>query len=113
MPLNAAGRSWRRAPNLGVMSIYKHLILRETTMVFVSLIGFVLSFALGVWFFWLVYVGMRGGKIYHTDSTSFFSFKKKPIRFIGVALFFLLLSLMFFYFAVIRGSETWLAIFPQ
>ncbi len=68
-------------------------------------IGFVLAAGGAFWMFYLVISGFRNGRIHHTDSTSTFSLKKQPIRFILVALLFGGFGAMLAYLAVQRAME--------
>jgi hypothetical protein len=53
-----------------------------------DILGFVLALGFAAYLLSFVVEGIRSGRIQHTDSTSTFSFRKQPIRFILVAVLF-------------------------
>jgi hypothetical protein len=71
------------------------------------LVGFVLAIAFGVWMAGVVVRGFRTGRIHHTDSTSTYSFRKQPVRFILVAVLFSAFAAMAFYLAAERWQSFW------
>lgn len=73
----------------------------------VDLVGFVLAAAFGAWLLGFVIFGVRTGRIHHTNSTSAYLFRAQPMRFTLVAAFFTGLSVMLFYFALVRALVLW------
>jgi len=55
--------------------------------------------------FYLVVSGFRNGRIRHTDSTSAFSLKKQPVRFLLIAALFTAFGGLFAYHAFRKAVE--------
>lgn len=79
----------------------------KTDKMIFDAIGFLLVAAFGFWMVYLVVSALRTGRIYHTDSTSTFSFRKQPVRFVLVAMVFLTLAAMAFYLVAGRWQSFW------
>ena len=75
--------------------------------VIINAIGFLLAAAFGAWLLWFVLSAIRTGHIHHTDSTSTYSFRKQPIRFLFVAIVFIAFASIAFYFATDRWQSFW------
>ena len=73
----------------------------------IDIVGFVLAIAFGGWLLSFVVSGVRSGRIHHTDSTSTFSFRAQPVRFVLVAVVLGGFSLMLFYVAILRAIAIW------
>ena len=71
------------------------------------LVAFVVGAAFGIWMLSFVVGALRTGRIHHTDSTSVYTFRTEPIRFIFVACVFLAFAAVFFYFAFARWESFW------
>jgi hypothetical protein len=72
-----------------------------------QLLGLALALAFGVWMVSLVVRGVRTGRIHHTDSTSTYAFRTQPVRFVFVALVFLVFAALAFYLAFERWQTFW------
>ena len=72
-----------------------------------DLLGFVIALVFGAWLLSFVIGGIRRGRIQHTDSTSTYSFKGQPRRFIAVALLFCVFASMFWFYAAERALALW------
>ena len=72
-----------------------------------NIIAFVLAIAFGTWMLGFVVSALRTGRIHHTDSTSTFSFRKQPVRFVFVAVLFVAFASIAFYYAVERWKGFW------
>jgi hypothetical protein len=70
-----------------------------------NFIGLVLATAGAAWMFYLVVSGFRRGRIHHSDSTSTYSIRRQPARFLFVALLFTVFGAVFLYAAVLRFLE--------
>lgn len=57
--------------------------------------------------FLMVFVGIRGGKLGHTSGLPPHVFKKEPLRFVILVVFYASLAVFFSYYAVVIGSEIW------
>ena len=76
-----------------------------------DLLGLALALAFGVWMVSLVVSGVRTGRIHHSDSTSTYSFRKQPIRFVLVAAVFLAFAAAAFY-VVVERWQSFLEVLP-
>lgn len=72
-----------------------------------DLLGFILAVVLGTWMLSFTVKAVRQGRIHHTDSTSTWMFRCQPIRFILVAVIFVLLGILFYYYAILRATALW------
>jgi hypothetical protein len=70
-------------------------------------LGLIFGLSFGIWILSFVINGVRTGSIHHTDSTSTYSFKKEPVKFILVTSFFIILGSMFLYFSALRAIAIW------
>jgi hypothetical protein len=76
-------------------------------VVILNLIAFALAIAFGVWMLGFVVNALRTGRIHHTDSTSTYSFRTEPIRFLFVAVLFTAFASIAFYYAAQRWKGFW------
>ena len=76
-------------------------------MVVLNAIAFVLAIGFGAWILSFVVSALRTGRIHHTDSTSTYSFRKQPVRFVFVAVLFVAFAAIAFYLAAERWEEFW------
>jgi hypothetical protein len=72
-----------------------------------EIIGFLLGIALAVYVLAPVASSIRTGRIHHTDSTSTYSYRKQPRRFVAVVVLFVAFGAMFLFCAVIRAIAIW------
>jgi len=75
-----------------------------------SLFACIVAAGLSLWIYWPIYIGIKTGKIPHTNSTLYFEFKSQPFRFVALAIFFLILGSIFLYYAILRGYDFWISI---
>jgi hypothetical protein len=75
--------------------------------VVLNVIAFVLAIAFGTWMLGFVVSALRTGRIHHTDSTSTYSFRKQPVRFLFVAALFVAFASIAFYYAAERWNGFW------
>jgi hypothetical protein len=72
-----------------------------------DILGFVIAIMLAAWILSFVVGGFRTGRIHHTDSTSTFSFRKQPFRFLFVVVLFMFFGAMLIYCAIGRAIAIW------
>lgn len=61
----------------------------------------------GGWLLRGVVLGLRTGRIHHTNSTATYSRRTQPVRFTLVAIFFMALAVMLHYAAAERLAAIW------
>jgi len=80
---------------------------RRLRKMLAKVLGLILGSVLGVWMLCFVASGFWTGRIRHTDSTSTYSLREHPFRFMLVAVIFTVLGCASLYFAARRGLELW------
>lgn len=70
---------------------------------------FAFCFAVTLYFLLMVIQAARTGRVYHSDSSSHYDFRRQPVRFLFVCLVFLGFAAVMGYCAALAFRDAWSA----